>query len=78
VLSKVLPNPTIGDYGKVTLQFKIKRDGTVSAESILPVQMDDARYTEAAINALKLWVFELQGNHNPNKLYKISFVFKPE
>lgn len=78
VLKSVLPNPAISDYGKVTLQFKIKTDGSVNAESITPVIIStDPNYTNASINALKQWLFTVR-KYNSTKLYRISFIFNPE
>jgi hypothetical protein len=77
VLKQVLPKPDINDYGKVTLQFKINRDGTVDSESIFPVQIDDPNYTNESIAALKQWVFSYK-SYISSKVYRISFIFKPE
>lgn len=77
VLKSVLPNPPINDYGLVKLQFGIKADGSVKAESIIPVILDDPIYTEASINALKLWKFSVKSQVS-SKVYRISFIFKPE
>jgi hypothetical protein len=77
ILKQVLPRATIVDYGKVTLQFKIKRDGTVDPESILPVLIDNPSYTNASIVALKQWTFSYKSSYN-SKAYRISFIFKPE
>jgi hypothetical protein len=77
ILRKVLPHPTINDYGKVTIQFKIKADGTVDATSVIPVLIDDPNYTEESIAALKQWLFSYK-SYNSSKAYRISFIFKPE
>jgi len=76
ILKSVLPDVKISDYGKITLQFQIRANGTVNAESILPVLLDDPIYTEASIKALKQWLFSVK-NYN-NKAYRITFIFKPE
>jgi hypothetical protein len=77
VLKSVLPAPKISDYGKVTLMFKIRPDGSVNAESVVPVIIDDPIYTNESIKALKQWLFSVR-NYNSNKAYRISFIFKPE
>jgi len=77
VIKQVLPKPNINDFGKVTLQFKINQDGTVNGESILPVQIDDPNYTNASIAALKQWIFSYKAFIS-SKVYRISFIFKPE
>lgn len=77
VLKSVLPNPVISDYGLVKLQFRIRSDGSVDPESIIPVILDDPIYTEASINALKQWRFSVK-NQISSKTYRISFIFKPE
>jgi hypothetical protein len=77
VLKSVLPNPKISDYGKVTLSFKILSDGNVDPESIMPVVIDNPIYTNESIKALKQWQFSII-NHISNKVYRISFIFKPE
>lgn len=77
ILKSVLPEVKISDYGKITLQFKIRANGTVNSESILPVLLDDPIYTEASIKALKQWLFSVK-NYNSNKAYRITFIFKPE
>jgi len=76
VLYKVLPNPKITDYGKVTLQFQLKADGSVAAETIIPLQIDGTEYTAESINALKQWRFSVP-NFRKDKKYKISFIFNP-
>jgi hypothetical protein len=77
VLKSVLPQAAISDYGLVKLQFKIKSDGSVDPESIIPVILDDPIYTEASIKALKMWRFSVK-NQISSKSYRISFIFKPE
>lgn len=77
ILKQVLPKPAINDFGTVTLQFKIRQDGTVDAESVLPVKIDDPNYTNASIAALKQWVFSYK-SYVSSKVYRISFIFKPE
>ncbi len=77
ILKQVLPKPTINDYGKVTLQFKIKQNGTVDSESIVPVLIDDPNYTNESIIALRQWLFSYK-SYNSSKAYRISFIFNPE
>jgi hypothetical protein len=77
VLKSVLPNPKINDYGKVTLLFKINNDGTVNSDSVIPLMIDDPIYTSDSIKALVQWTFSFK-KHDPDKEYRISFIFKPE
>ena len=77
ILSKVLPKTEIADYGKVTLQFKLKPDGSVAVSSVIPVLVDNPNYTRDAVNALQQWKFEVK-RYNADQVYKISFIFKPE
>lgn len=77
ILKSVNPNPPISDYGRVKLQFKIKQDGTVDAQSIVPVIIDNPIYTQESIKALRQWRFSVK-SYNRDKAYRITFIFKPE
>ncbi|HOD17065.1 MAG TPA: TonB family protein [Candidatus Cloacimonadota bacterium] len=77
VLYSVLPSPQITDYGTVRLQFRIRKDGTVDSDSVVPIILDDPTYTDAAIEALKQWRFSVK-NFSGTKTYRITFIFKPE
>jgi len=77
VIKSVLPNPKISDYGLIRLQFKIKNDGSVDAESVIPVILGDPVYTDASIKALIQWRFSIR-RHKIDNTYRISFIFKPE
>jgi len=77
ILKSVIPKPRISDYGRVKLQFRINQDGTVDAQSVIPVIIDDPIYTQESIKALKQWRFSVR-SYNREKNYRITFIFKPE
>jgi len=77
VIKSVIPDPPISDYGRVKLQFKIKQDGSVDSQSIIPVIIDDPIYTQESIKALRQWRFSVKSNIR-DKAYRITFIFKPE
>lgn len=77
IIKSVIPKPRISDYGRVKLQFRINQDGSVDAQSVIPVIIDDPIYTQESIKALKQWRFSVR-NYNREKNYRITFIFKPE
>ncbi|MFO7660658.1 MAG: hypothetical protein R6V77_07075 [Candidatus Cloacimonadaceae bacterium] len=77
IIKSVIPRPRISDYGRVKLQFRINQDGTVDAQSVIPVIIDDPIYTQESIKALKQWRFSVK-SYNREKNYRITFIFKPE
>lgn len=77
IIKSVIPSPRISDYGRVKLQFRINQDGTVDAQSVIPVIIDDPIYTQESIKALKQWRFSVK-SYNLEKKYRITFIFKPE
>lgn len=77
ILQRVVPTVDVSKYGTVTMQFRLSSEGRVMPESISVSSFTASEYLQASMKALEQWRFSFLGRYDPNKIYKITFVFNP-
>jgi len=77
ILSRYLPEVNPSVYGTVTMEFRLNRDGRVLGESIKITNFTTSEYNKVSVSALEKWRFSFTGRFDPDKTYKVTFVYSP-
>ncbi len=78
IVLRVMPDVEVREFGSVTLNFRLRSNGTADPFSIVVLGFDRGLYGSASEEALKKWRFRFKGRYNPSKVYQISFKFIPQ